>query len=199
MGKFCGGFIMQIRLFGRYAIRNMNLCANFFKSCTQTYNFRVFWYPFIEGHIKLEIRNEGVRFADGFIDIQKRDDISRPLTWISLTPYFKSSAKRTRQFLISNFSFLIGNRRALRTGQTDRNDRFGNGDRRQRDPTLYSSDGIRTVCKRQQALRTLTSEQQRQSQGKARGAAKDFSLFVIHYSLFTLRIGREWGGFVPCS
>ena len=102
---------------------------------------------------------------------------------ISLMNIYKSV--READTFISNFSFLIGNRRALRSGQTDRNDRFGNGDRRQRDPTLYSSDGIRTVCKRQQALGTLTSEQQRQSQGKARGAANTFlfSLFTIHSSL----------------
>ena len=108
-----------------------------------------------------------------------------PPHWTPCLLHFNNS------YLLTNLppsSFLLSPLicRALRSGQTDRNDRFGNGDRRQRDPTLYSSDGIRTVCKRQQALGTLTSEQQRQSQGKARGAAKDFSLFVIHYSLFTL-------------
>ena len=57
-GQFwsCAGgfFIWRMMLYANF----MMLCANFVKSCTQTYNFRVFWYPFIEGHIKLEIRNE---------------------------------------------------------------------------------------------------------------------------------------------
>ena len=36
----------------------MMIRVNFVKSCTYPCNFRVFWYPFIEGHIELEIRNE---------------------------------------------------------------------------------------------------------------------------------------------
>ena len=47
--------------------------------------------------------------------------------------------------------------------------RFGNGDRGQRGPSLYASDGARTDCKRQEALGILTMKQRCQSQDKARG------------------------------
>ena len=45
-------------------------------------------------------------------------DTATPHSYL-LTIFIDSCAKRIPQFLISNFSFLIGNRRVLRTGQKD--------------------------------------------------------------------------------
>ena len=61
--------------FAQKAASNINLCANFLKSCTQPYNFYLFWHPLVEGARSACSRDAEVRIIQS-INFIKRPDQS---------------------------------------------------------------------------------------------------------------------------